>query len=162
MYSEIIQPSTPLFAPLVVLNYGTICIGIFLYAREFGATDMNPFQGLFWSYLAFSVIICTPMTFMWFGSGEGRKLQSFAMTGAFLVFPLVHKTKSSRSRPEIVLTLAPIDACRDNSLQHLTSDRSFSHECPRNLGCWIYFSRTGNGRDIYCMFFSQYAFFQDH
>ncbi|KIM83368.1 hypothetical protein PILCRDRAFT_819605 [Piloderma croceum F 1598] len=89
MYSQIIQPSTPLFAPLVVLDYGTICVGVFLYAQEFGATDMNRSQGLFWSYLAFSTIICTSMTFMWFGSGEQRKLQSFAMTGAFLVFPLM-------------------------------------------------------------------------
>jgi hypothetical protein len=90
MFSQVIQPSTPLFAPLVVLDYGTICVGAFLYAQEFGATDMNRYQGLFWSYLAFSTIICTSMTFMWFGSGEQRKLQSFAMTGAFLVFPLVH------------------------------------------------------------------------
>lgn len=90
MYSQIIQPSTPLFAPLVVLDYGTICVGVFLYAPEFGATDMSRSQGLFWSYLAFSAIICTSMTFMWFGSGEQRQLQSFAMTGAFLVFPLVH------------------------------------------------------------------------
>jgi hypothetical protein len=53
-----------------------------------------------------------------------------------------------------VLTLAIIDACWDNSLQHFTSDRSFSHECARHLGSWVYLSRIGNGRDVYCMFFS--------
>jgi len=29
------------------------------------------------------------MTFMWFGQGKSFRLRSFAMTGAFLVFPLV-------------------------------------------------------------------------
>lgn len=88
-YSEILQPSTPLFAPLVALDYGTVCIGIFLYGGEFGVTDMNNYQGLFWSYLVLSVVLCSSMTFVWFGSGDRFQLRSFAMTGAFLVFPLM-------------------------------------------------------------------------
>ena len=114
---------------------------------------MNRFQGLFWSYLALSVIVCSPMTFIWFGSGEHRKLQSFAMTGAFLVFPLVHDTQSFPGWSEVVLMLAIIDACRDNSPQHLTIDRSFSHKCARHLDSWVYVSRIRNGRDVYCTFF---------
>lgn len=75
---------------MIVLDYGTICIGIMLYAQEFnGATDMNRFEGLFWSYLVFSVILCGSMTFVWFGHGKKFELRSFSMTGAFLVFPLV-------------------------------------------------------------------------
>lgn len=31
------------------------------------------------------------MTFVWFGLGKSFKLRSFAMTGAFLVFPLVRE-----------------------------------------------------------------------
>jgi tellurite resistance protein TehA-like permease len=60
-----------------------------LYAEELGATRMNSFQGLFWSYLALAVLICGYMTFVWFGWGKSFRLRSFAMTGAFLVFPLV-------------------------------------------------------------------------
>jgi hypothetical protein len=44
-----IDPSTPLVAPLIVLDYGTICIGVMLYAQKLGAPQkMNYFQGLFW------------------------------------------------------------------------------------------------------------------
>jgi hypothetical protein len=46
--NKLIDPTTPLFAPLVVLNYGTICVGVMLYADELGATEMSSFQGLFW------------------------------------------------------------------------------------------------------------------
>lgn len=46
--NRLIDPATPLFAPLIVLDYGTICIGVMLYADELGALGMNSFQGLFW------------------------------------------------------------------------------------------------------------------
>lgn len=46
--NQLIDPTTPLFAPLIVLDYGTICIGVMLYAEKLGATQMNSFQGLFW------------------------------------------------------------------------------------------------------------------
>jgi hypothetical protein len=101
MFSEILQPSTPLFAPLVALDYGTICIGIFLYGGEFGATNMDSYEGLFWSYLVLSVVLCGSMTFIWFGSGDRFQLRSFAMTGAFLVFPLVRVYDLSQNQLEI-------------------------------------------------------------
>jgi tellurite resistance protein TehA-like permease len=50
---------------------------------------MNSFQGLFWSYLALALLVCGPMTFVWFGWGKSFHLRTFAMTGAFLVFPLM-------------------------------------------------------------------------
>jgi len=46
--NHLIDPTTPLFAPLIVLDYGTICIGVMMYAEELGATRMGSFQGLFW------------------------------------------------------------------------------------------------------------------
>ena len=47
--NKLIDPSTPLFAPLVVLDYGTICIGVMLYAPKLGApAQMDSLQGLFW------------------------------------------------------------------------------------------------------------------
>lgn len=88
--SHLIDSSTPLIAPLVVLDYGTICIGIMLYSHELGAlVQKSSLQGLFWSYLSLSVIVCGPMTFVWFGWGKSLHLRSFSMTGAFLVFPLM-------------------------------------------------------------------------
>jgi hypothetical protein len=83
------DPTTPLFAPLLVLQYGSICVGTFLYAGNLGAKDLNSYEPLFWSYLALSVVLCSSMTFVWFGWGRTNQLHSFAMTGAFLVFPLV-------------------------------------------------------------------------
>ena len=45
---RLIDPSTPLVAPLIVLDYGTICIGVMFYAHKLGASRTNSFQGLFW------------------------------------------------------------------------------------------------------------------
>lgn len=53
---QLIDPSTPLLAPLIVLDYGTICIGVMLYARELGASQTNALQGLFW-YFAENVVV---------------------------------------------------------------------------------------------------------
>jgi hypothetical protein len=50
LQNKLIDPTTPLFAPLIVLDYGTICIGAMFYADELGATQtqINSLQGLFW------------------------------------------------------------------------------------------------------------------
>ena len=54
LQQKLLDPSTPLFAPLFVLNYGTICIGSMLYAHDLGAPPTaNAFQGFFW-YVKFS------------------------------------------------------------------------------------------------------------
>jgi hypothetical protein len=56
---QLIDPSTPLFAPLVVLDYGTICIGVMLYAPKLGApAQMNSLQGLFWYFTENVVRLC--------------------------------------------------------------------------------------------------------
>lgn len=53
------------------------------------------------------------MTFVWFGWGKSFHLRSFAMTGAFLVFPLVWRAYNSNTRYEAENAL---DARGDNSL----------------------------------------------
>ena len=45
---NLFDPLTPLVAPLIVLDYGTICIGVMLYAHKLGAPQTDSLQGLFW------------------------------------------------------------------------------------------------------------------
>jgi len=87
------------------------------------------------------------MTFMWFGQGKSFRLRSFAMTGAFLVFPLVCMFPYMCLGTEPSKPLA--DARRNNSFQHTRNYRTHRHERACNLGPGISVPGTWDGYSFY-------------
>ncbi|KZT18856.1 hypothetical protein NEOLEDRAFT_89147 [Neolentinus lepideus HHB14362 ss-1] len=81
------DPVKGIFVPLCVLSFATIIIGTINYAVPTGHIRPNFIYILFWVYIAFSLVVCTPMLMIWFN--KPHDLTTFTPAWAFLVFPMM-------------------------------------------------------------------------
>ncbi|EIN03576.1 hypothetical protein PUNSTDRAFT_147009 [Punctularia strigosozonata HHB-11173 SS5] len=81
------DPAKGVFVPLIVLSFATIIIGIVNTAVPLGHVSTDTIYALFWTYVAFAVIVCFPMLMIWFN--KPHDITTFTPAWAFLIFPMM-------------------------------------------------------------------------